>query len=176
MSPVSWNRDISPSTHTHTEILRASFSGCCCTLFFSEPYHDIRFNLMAVVPDRRIKYESKLEILKRNRQTVLEGLQKVRNCQRFEISGQLQSLYCFCDRILCEGFSWHAGKYFKEDTLHLTHKSVWWSVVNLRNKISSFTLFSVTCCDCHLFWCSKIVLLLLGIIRPQFSKYHFICP
>ena len=43
----------------------------------SEPYHDIRFNLMAVVPDRRIKYESKLEILKRNRQTVLEGLQQV---------------------------------------------------------------------------------------------------
>ncbi|TMS18911.1 Ubiquitin carboxyl-terminal hydrolase BAP1 [Larimichthys crocea] len=30
-----------------------------------------------VVPDRRMKYESKLEILKRNRQTVLEGLQKM---------------------------------------------------------------------------------------------------
>uniref|UniRef100_A0A672NNR6 Ubiquitin carboxyl-terminal hydrolase n=1 Tax=Sinocyclocheilus grahami TaxID=75366 RepID=A0A672NNR6_SINGR len=43
-----------------------------------EPYHDIRFNLMAVVPDRRIKYESKLEILKRNRQIILEGLQQVR--------------------------------------------------------------------------------------------------
>ncbi|XP_043934864.1 ubiquitin carboxyl-terminal hydrolase BAP1 isoform X1 [Protopterus annectens] len=42
-----------------------------------EPYHDIRFNLMAVVPDRRIKYESKLQILKMNRQTVLEGLQQV---------------------------------------------------------------------------------------------------
>lgn len=42
-----------------------------------EPYHDIRFNLMAVVPDRRMKYESKLEVLKRNRQTVLEGLQKM---------------------------------------------------------------------------------------------------
>uniref|UniRef100_A0A8C9T2S1 ubiquitinyl hydrolase 1 n=1 Tax=Scleropages formosus TaxID=113540 RepID=A0A8C9T2S1_SCLFO len=44
-----------------------------------EPYHDIRFNLMAVVPDRRMKYESKLEILKKNRQTVLEGLQQVGN-------------------------------------------------------------------------------------------------
>ncbi|XP_050951058.1 ubiquitin carboxyl-terminal hydrolase BAP1 isoform X3 [Labeo rohita] len=43
-----------------------------------EPYHDIRFNLMAVVPDRRIKYESRLEILKRNRQIILEGLQQVR--------------------------------------------------------------------------------------------------
>ncbi|KAJ8370831.1 hypothetical protein SKAU_G00108590 [Synaphobranchus kaupii] len=42
-----------------------------------EPYHDIRFNLMAVVPDRRMKYEAKLEILKRNRQTVLEGLQQL---------------------------------------------------------------------------------------------------
>ncbi|XP_056304093.1 ubiquitin carboxyl-terminal hydrolase BAP1 isoform X1 [Danio aesculapii] len=43
-----------------------------------EPYHDIRFNLMAVVPDRRIKYESKLDILKRNRQIILEGLQQIR--------------------------------------------------------------------------------------------------
>ncbi|MBN3288603.1 BAP1 hydrolase, partial [Polyodon spathula] len=42
-----------------------------------EPYHDIRFNLMAVVPDRRIKYESKLHVLKMNRQTVLEGLQQL---------------------------------------------------------------------------------------------------
>lgn len=50
-------------------------------LIFSEPYHDIRFNLMAVVPDRRIKYESKLEILKKNRQIILEGLQKVGNCR-----------------------------------------------------------------------------------------------
>ncbi|XP_060621827.2 ubiquitin carboxyl-terminal hydrolase BAP1 [Anolis sagrei] len=42
-----------------------------------EPYHDIRFNLMAVVPDRRVKYESKLQILKMNRQTVLEALQQL---------------------------------------------------------------------------------------------------
>ncbi|XP_039931797.1 ubiquitin carboxyl-terminal hydrolase BAP1 isoform X2 [Hirundo rustica] len=42
-----------------------------------EPYHDIRFNLMAVVPDRRMKYESKLHILKMNRQTVLEALQQL---------------------------------------------------------------------------------------------------
>ncbi|XP_058230214.1 ubiquitin carboxyl-terminal hydrolase BAP1 isoform X2 [Hemibagrus wyckioides] len=41
-----------------------------------EPYHDIRFNLMAVVPDRRVKYESRLEVLKHNRQIVLEGLQQ----------------------------------------------------------------------------------------------------
>ncbi|GAB1298686.1 Ubiquitin carboxyl-terminal hydrolase BAP1 [Apodemus speciosus] len=41
-----------------------------------EPYHDIRFNLMAVVPDRRIKYEARLHVLKVNRQTVLEALQQ----------------------------------------------------------------------------------------------------
>ncbi|XP_032892692.1 ubiquitin carboxyl-terminal hydrolase BAP1 isoform X2 [Amblyraja radiata] len=41
-----------------------------------EPYHDIRFNLMAVVPDRRMKYETKLSLLKMNRQTVLEALQQ----------------------------------------------------------------------------------------------------
>ncbi|XP_078517295.1 ubiquitin carboxyl-terminal hydrolase BAP1 [Lissotriton helveticus] len=42
-----------------------------------EPYHDIRFNLMAVVPDRRLKYECKLNVLKMNRQTVLEALQQL---------------------------------------------------------------------------------------------------
>lgn len=42
-----------------------------------EPYHDIRFNLMAVVPDRRLKYECKLNVLKINRQTVLEALQQL---------------------------------------------------------------------------------------------------
>ncbi|XP_072238205.1 ubiquitin carboxyl-terminal hydrolase BAP1 [Leuresthes tenuis] len=51
-----------------------------------EPYHDIRFNLMAVVPDRRMKYESKLEILKRNRQTVLEGLQKMIRLTQTEVA------------------------------------------------------------------------------------------
>ncbi|XP_075795613.1 ubiquitin carboxyl-terminal hydrolase BAP1 isoform X2 [Pelodiscus sinensis] len=42
-----------------------------------EPYHDIRFNLMAVVPDRRMKYEARLHVLKMNRQTVLEALQQL---------------------------------------------------------------------------------------------------
>lgn len=42
-----------------------------------EPYHDIRFNLMAVVPDRRQVYEQKLKTLKTNRQIVLEALQQV---------------------------------------------------------------------------------------------------
>ncbi|CAM9898674.1 unnamed protein product [Lampetra fluviatilis] len=41
-----------------------------------EPYHDIRFNLMAVVPDRRQIYEQKLTMLKANRNTVLEALQQ----------------------------------------------------------------------------------------------------
>lgn len=52
-----------------------------CVLCHREPYHDIRFNLMAVVPDRRMKYESKLHILKMNRQTVLEALQQVRRAR-----------------------------------------------------------------------------------------------
>ncbi|XP_035214692.1 ubiquitin carboxyl-terminal hydrolase calypso-like [Stegodyphus dumicola] len=42
-----------------------------------EPYHDVRFNLMAVVPDRRIAYEQKLRTLKTNRQIVLEALQQL---------------------------------------------------------------------------------------------------
>ena len=52
-----------------------SSHGCHCDC--REPYHDIRFNLMAVVPDRRIKYETRLHVLKVNRQTVLEALQQV---------------------------------------------------------------------------------------------------
>lgn len=51
-----------------------------CYIYFlstSEPYHDIRFNLMAVVPDKRSLYEHKLATLKTNRQIVLETLQQV---------------------------------------------------------------------------------------------------
>ena len=46
-----------------------------CT--FSAAYHDIRYNLMAVVPDRRLLFEQKLRTLKTNRQIILEALQKV---------------------------------------------------------------------------------------------------
>lgn len=53
-------------------------SSYSCGCDFREPYHDIRFNLMAVVPDRRIKYEARLHVLKVNRQTILEALQQVR--------------------------------------------------------------------------------------------------
>lgn len=42
-----------------------------------EPYHDIRYNLMAVVPDKRSLYEHKLATLKTNRQIVLETLQQM---------------------------------------------------------------------------------------------------
>lgn len=42
-----------------------------------EPYHDIRFNLMAVVPDKVSLYEHKLNTLKTNRQIVLEALQQM---------------------------------------------------------------------------------------------------
>lgn len=42
-----------------------------------EPYHDIWFNLMAVVPDRRQLYEKKLNTLKKNRQIILDTLQQM---------------------------------------------------------------------------------------------------
>ncbi|GAB1599343.1 ubiquitin carboxyl-terminal hydrolase calypso-like isoform X2 [Argonauta hians] len=42
-----------------------------------EPYHDIWFNLMAVVPDRRQLYENKLMTLKKNRQIILDTLQQM---------------------------------------------------------------------------------------------------
>ncbi|XP_015917478.1 ubiquitin carboxyl-terminal hydrolase BAP1 [Parasteatoda tepidariorum] len=55
--------------HVMTERLGLATAG--------EPYHDVRFNLMAVVPDRRIAYEQKLRTLKTNRQIVLEALQQL---------------------------------------------------------------------------------------------------
>ena len=41
------------------------------------PQHDIRYNLMAVVPDKRATYFNKLNILKSNRNIVLEALEKI---------------------------------------------------------------------------------------------------
>jgi len=42
-----------------------------------EPYHDIRYALMAVVPDRRLQYEQKLKMLRTNRATIMEALRQV---------------------------------------------------------------------------------------------------
>lgn len=42
-----------------------------------EKYNDIRFNLMAVVPDKRLAITHKLNMLKTNRQIVLEALQQL---------------------------------------------------------------------------------------------------
>ena len=50
-------------------------SGLLC---FREPYHDIRFNLMVVVPDKRQLYEQKLSTLRTNHKIVLEAMQQVR--------------------------------------------------------------------------------------------------
>jgi ubiquitin carboxyl-terminal hydrolase BAP1 len=41
-----------------------------------EPYHDIRYALMAVVPDKRLQYEQKLKMLKTNRRTIVEALRQ----------------------------------------------------------------------------------------------------
>ncbi|XP_039295521.1 ubiquitin carboxyl-terminal hydrolase calypso-like [Nilaparvata lugens] len=42
-----------------------------------EKYNDIRFNLMAVVPDKRLGITHKLNMLKTNRQIVMEALQQL---------------------------------------------------------------------------------------------------
>ena len=39
-----------------------------------EPYHDIRFNLMAVVSDKITENRQKLSSLRKNRETILESL------------------------------------------------------------------------------------------------------
>ena len=42
-----------------------------------EPYHDIRFALMAVVPDRRQVMQRRLRTLKTNRSVVVEALKQL---------------------------------------------------------------------------------------------------
>lgn len=41
-----------------------------------EPYHDIRFNLMAVVPDKRMDLIRRVKLLKTNKNIILESIQK----------------------------------------------------------------------------------------------------
>ncbi|XP_067125970.1 ubiquitin carboxyl-terminal hydrolase calypso isoform X2 [Centruroides vittatus] len=58
-----------------------------------ESFHDVRFNLMAVVPDRRIAYEQKLRILKTNRQIVLEALQQLVKLTHPELTSDDHAVY-----------------------------------------------------------------------------------
>lgn len=51
-----------------------------------EQYHDIRFNLMAVVPDRRLAITHKLKMLKTNKQIVLDALQQLMKIKHSEKS------------------------------------------------------------------------------------------
>ena len=44
-----------------------------------EPYHDIRFALMAVVPDRRTELNKKLKMLRTNRSITIEALTQLVN-------------------------------------------------------------------------------------------------
>lgn len=52
-----------------------------------EQYHDIRFNLMAVVPDRRLAITYKLKMLKTNRQIVLDALQQLMKIKNTDKKG-----------------------------------------------------------------------------------------
>jgi len=44
-----------------------------------EPYHDIRFALMAVVPDRRTELNKKLDMLRLNRSITIDALTQLVN-------------------------------------------------------------------------------------------------
>ncbi|XP_074645105.1 ubiquitin carboxyl-terminal hydrolase BAP1-like isoform X2 [Tubulanus polymorphus] len=69
--------DHGPVGEDWTERFRQVISGRLGMATGGEPYHDIRFNLMAVVPDRRQQLKHKLTTLKTNRQIVLEALQQM---------------------------------------------------------------------------------------------------
>lgn len=50
-----------------------------------EQYHDIRFNLMAVVPDRRLAITHKLKMLKTNKQIVMDALQQLMKIKHLDV-------------------------------------------------------------------------------------------
>ena len=54
-----------------------------------EPYHDIRFALMAVVPDRRQVMQRRLRTLKTNRSVVVEALMQLVEQDKAQGGGQV---------------------------------------------------------------------------------------
>lgn len=58
----------------------------------SEPYHDIRFSLMAVVADKRIAYEEKLSTLRMNRMIVYEAIKQILIDRRAQEAGSDRSV------------------------------------------------------------------------------------
>lgn len=57
------------------QVSLVSLTMLCCVC--SELCHDIRFNLMAVVRDKRVIFQHKLDTLRKNHRTILDTLQKV---------------------------------------------------------------------------------------------------
>lgn len=60
-----------------------------------EPYHDIRFNLMAVVPDKPMSLVRRVKLLKTNRNIILESVQKIIQSSITEKANQLASTSTF---------------------------------------------------------------------------------
>lgn len=63
-----------------------------------EQLQDIRFNLMAVVPDRRLAISHKLTMLKTNRQIVLEALQQLMKLSNQDPSSGVDKTACDLDK------------------------------------------------------------------------------
>lgn len=64
-----------------------------------EPPQDIRFNLMAVVPDKRLAISHKLTMLKTNRQIVLEALQQLMKLSNSQNNLEINNKLVDCDKI-----------------------------------------------------------------------------
>lgn len=56
----------------------------------SEPYHDIRFSLMAVVADKRIGYEEKLSTLRMNRMIVYDAIKQILIDRKAQKAGSMK--------------------------------------------------------------------------------------
>ena len=77
MNQSMFTLDHGPVSEDWTEKFRQVITDRLGIATGGEPYHDIRFALMAVVPDRRRDCYKRLEMLKTNRLIVVDALRQL---------------------------------------------------------------------------------------------------
>jgi ubiquitin carboxyl-terminal hydrolase BAP1 len=88
-----------------------------------EPYHDIRFNLMAVVPDKIVSLIRRVKLLKTNRHVVLESLQSIIEVAKTRQSLKASSSLCEDALSLSSDYANLSSKDIKQLVSDMTNSS-----------------------------------------------------
>ncbi|CAG7821720.1 unnamed protein product [Allacma fusca] len=88
-----------------------------------EPYHDIRFNLMAVVPDKIVFLIRRVKLLKTNRHVVLESLQNIIEVAKTQQSLKASSSLCDDSLSLSSDYANLSSKDIKQLVSDMTNSS-----------------------------------------------------